>query len=369
MSSTGLSSPSEDYLSGDVPDRRTGVESGGGRDHAQAAARRRGGRRRRGRVRRLQAAARRRPAPLRRVRPRVAPARGAGGDRAPPARAGRRRRRLRPRAPAGARRAGGGRRRVVPRRAGGRPRVHRLDHDGARPRLQRHPGRRRRRDHRARLLRHARGAAAAVRRRPADPPLRRSGEGEHRSDRRRRAARRGSARDHLGPLEHRRAAADPGDRRGRRRGHARRGRRRARPGGGRRADRRRPRLRRRHPQVAARPARHRPRVEPRVGSPEADDPDVHPGRPGARVHARRLPQLRAPLGAGRRVRGPSPGRPADRRAGHAPEGGPGRHPQGPPRHADVAGALRRHRLLRGRRREPGRGGRSGCATSTGSPRA
>ena len=75
-----------------------------------------------------------------------------------------------------------------------------------------------------------------------------------------------------------------------------------------------------------------------------------PASPAHRLHARRLPQLRAPLGARRRVRGTTrPGRPADRRAGHAAEGGPGRAPEGAAGHADGAGAVGRHRLLRGRR--------------------
>ena len=62
-------------------------------------------------------------------------------------------------------------------------------------------------------------------------------------------------------------------------------------------------------------------------SADRGDPDVlRPAGPGRPAHAGRLPLLRAPLGAGRRVRvhgrhRPGPAGRADRRAGHAAQGG------------------------------------------------
>ena len=109
---------------------------------------------------------------------------------------------------------------------------------------------------------------------------------------------------------------------------------------------------------------------------------VDPGHPGVRaqqlrrvaqrpapgadrrraVHPRRLPQLRAPLGAGRGVPVPPrhrarPGGRPHRRAGHAAQGGPGRDPRGDARDADGRGPVGRHRLLRRRRAAPRSRGR------------
>ena len=82
------------------------------------------------------------------------------------------------------------------------------------------------------------------------------------------------------------------------------------------------------PQVAGRPARHRAScgAAPGTGC-KPTIPTFTPGSPALDLHPRRLPQLRAPLGAGRGVRDPSARRPADRRAGHAPQGGPRRLPK------------------------------------------
>ena len=97
------------------------------------------------------------------------------------------------------------------------------------------------------------------------------------------------------------------------------------------------------------------------------------GLHGRRAHAGRLPQLRAPLGAGGGVRLPGPARAgegggADPHAGHAPQGGPRRPPEGAARHADVACALGRDRLLRRRRDRPPATRSSGCEASTASAR-
>ena len=143
--------------------------------------------------------------------------------------------------------------------------------------------------------------------------------------------------DHLGALEHRRAAAGRRDRGGHRRPQPHPGA----PGPDRALRRRGARLRRRrrrpagpglrlpghrHPQVAVRAARHRPGLVARLGSPDRDHPELLRPRRRAPAHRRRLPRLRAPLGARPGVRLPRPDRPvpgrgAHRRAGDAAQGG------------------------------------------------
>jgi hypothetical protein len=133
------------------------------------------------------------------------------------------------------------------------------------------------------------------------------------------------------------------------------------------------------PQVARRAARHGHRLEHQgVGADAAGDserrrsvvprlaagPAARAGRlHQRRAHARWLPHLRAPLGAGGGVRLPGPARAgegggADPHARHAPQGGARRSAEGAARHADVACALGRDRLLRRRRDGRRRRGRA-----------
>ena len=210
----------------------------------------------------------RRP-PLRRLRPRHAPEAGPRGDRAPPARARRRPRRLHPRARARARRARARGGRAIPRGPAGL-RVHRLDDDGPRPRLRRHPDRGPPGRHRARLLLDARVAAPALQGLRADPALRRPGAGHRERD-----GRASAAASTRACSRSRGCTRGPASRSPRRRSPKRcdaalvvldgvHGLGRRRP-----ADRLGRRARRRHAQVARRPARHRPGLEPGLGPPDS----------------------------------------------------------------------------------------------------
>ena len=195
--------------------------------------------------------------------------------------------------------------------------------------------------------------------------------------------RRRAARAHVGALRHRREAAA-----GREIGQALaarapqrpagRGRRRARPGRGRRAD-----ADRGVDVLVA--GCHKwlggPRGTGLVWSSNAWDrlqptiPSFHPARTGPR-RANFTPGgyhiVRAPLGARRGVRLPLQARPHARRradpdARHAPEGGARRAPERPARHADGAGAVGGHRLLRRRRASTRTRRSSACCASTASP--
>ena len=90
-------------------------------------------------------------------------------------------------------------------------------------------------------------------------------------------------------------------------------------------------------------------------------PDLPPRLSRRELEPRRLPHLRAPLGARRGVRLPPPdrahqGHQADPEPRHAAQGGPRRAAQRAARDADGRGGVGRDRLLRGRRARPADGG-------------